>query len=53
MWHLYVEGHGLCPYTDWEELEEVVKEWLKSHHPEAIVIIEGKDITDQVLSNLE
>lgn len=49
MWFLYVEGHGIWEYDEEDKLEEAVKEWLESHRPDAITVIEGKDITSEVI----
>jgi len=51
MWFVYVEGHGKYEFeqSEQEEMTECVRDYLKSHQADAITVIEGNDITSQVL----
>lgn len=53
MWFVYVQDHGISECSDTDELDTEVKSWLETHHPEAITVIEGEDITGIVLSAIE
>lgn len=55
MWFVYVEGHGITEFDDSEqkEMTECVRDYLQTHQSEAITVIEGKDITGQVQTEIE
>ena len=55
MWFVYVEGHGKYEFDsdEQEEMTECVRDYLKAHQGEAITVIEGKDITTEVLREVE
>jgi len=55
MWFVYIEGHGKTEFDtdEQEEMTECVKGWLETHQIEAITVIEGRDITGEVLSEIE
>jgi len=54
MWFVYVEGHGKYEYLSDEqkEMTECVRECLKAHQVEAITVVEGEDITNQVMASI-
>lgn len=53
MWFLYVEGHGIREFDgdEADELHKAVIDELQCHQAETITIIEGEDITGQVIND--
>lgn len=53
MWFLYVEGHGVREFDNNEadELHEAVIDELECHQADAITVIEGRDVTSDVIND--
>lgn len=52
MWFLYVQGHGIREFDDTEadELKQAVRGELELHSSDAITVIEGRDVTNDVIT---
>lgn len=52
MWFVYISGHGIREFDEsgQDEMTEYVKTALDIHQPDAITVIEGKDITGEVMN---
>ena len=55
MWFVYVQDHGITEFgpSEQEEMTECAKGYLETHQAEAVTVIEGRDITPQVMSEIE